>query len=117
MYGSPACNAGSRFPRLTLWILVSVFLLVALALAAPEQMPVIAYKVALVTLGVVLAYWLDRALFPYARPHEYMPRPMGPGGCSPDPQEADRHTVAFAAACLRRALIVLACVLGLTLGL
>ena len=41
MYGSPACNAGSRFPRLTLWILVSVFLLVALALAAPEQMPVL----------------------------------------------------------------------------
>lgn len=117
MYSSPACNPQSRLPRLTLWVFVTMALMICLALAAPEQMPVIAYKVALVTLGVVLAYWLDRALFPYARPHEYMPKPLGPGGCGPDPQEADRYTVAFAAACLRRALIVLACVLGLTLGL
>ncbi|HCA23619.1 MAG TPA: hypothetical protein DEP32_05565 [Pseudomonas sp.] len=117
MYGSPACNAGSRFPRLTLWILVSVFLLVALALAAPEQMPVIAYKVALVTLGVVLAYWLDRALFPYARPHSCLQNRNAPGGGWTDDAEAYRYTAAFAAACLRRALIVLACVLGLTLGL
>ena len=117
MYSSPACNPQSRLPRLTLWVFVTMALMICLALAAPEQMPVIAYKVALVTLGVVLAYWLDRALFPYARPHEYMPKPLGPGGCGPDPQEADRYTVAFAAACLRRALVVLACVLGLTLGL
>jgi len=117
MYSSPACNTQSRLPRLTLWVFVTMALMICLALAAPEQMPVIAYKVALVTLGVVLAYWLDRALFPYARPHEYMPKPIGPGGCGPDPQEADRYTVAFAAACMRRALIVLACVLGLTLGL
>ena len=117
MYSSPACNPQSRLPRLTLWVFVTMALMICLALAAPEQMPVIAYKVALVTLGVVLAYWLDRALFPYARPHEYMPKPIGPGGCGPDPQAADRDTVAFAAACMRRALIVLACVLGLTLGL
>lgn len=117
MYSSPACNPRSRLPRLTLWILVSVFLLVALALAAPEQMPVIAYKVALVTLGVVLAYWLDRALFPYARPHECLPNRNCPGGGWTDDAEAYRYTAAFAAACLRRALIVMACVLGLTLGL
>ena len=117
MYGSPACNAGSRFPRLALWILVSVFLLVALALTAHEQMPVIAYKFVLVTSGAVLAYWLDRSLFPYARPHECLPARNCPGGGSTDAQEAYRYTIAFAAACLRRALIVLACVLGLTLGL
>ena len=117
MYSSPACNPQSRLPRLTLWVFVTMALMICLALAAPEQMPVIAYKVALVTLGVVLAYWLDRALFPYARPHACLQNRNAPGGGWTDDAEAYRYTAAFAAACLRRALIVLACVLGLTLGL
>ncbi|AKA81230.1 hypothetical protein VO64_0684 [Pseudomonas synxantha] len=50
------------------------------------------------TLGCVLGYWLDRALFPYARPD------MVPS--------CDQSMAG-----IRRALVVLGCVLGLTLGL
>ena len=118
MYGSPACNVTSRFPRLILWLAVALVLMLGLALAAPEQMPVIVYKLALVVLGAVLAYWLDRALFPYGRPHACLAGRGGPGGCTvPTENDKDRSEIRFAVACLRRALIVLACVLGLTLGL
>lgn len=88
-----------RPPRLIGWLATTLAVLALLALIAPNQLTVIIYKICLVTGGAVLAYWLDRALFPYARPH----------ACAPGwPQMM---------AGLRRALIVLACVLGLTLGL
>lgn len=87
-----------RAPRMTAWTLISVALLIALALIAPLKLPVVLYKCGLVTLGGVLGYWIDRALFPYSRPCQV-------------PNE-DRCMTG-----LRRALVVLACILGLTLGL
>ena len=91
----------SRLPRMTVWSVITLLLLLALAAIRPEQLQVVLYKSGLVTLGAVLAYWIDRSLFPYEqdRPHACI------GGI---------HIVG---AWLRRALIVLACVLGLTLGL
>lgn len=88
-------------PRLFNFVLVTLALFAGLAFLSPQQLPVVAYKSLLVTLGAVLGYWIDRALFPYARPHAV-------------PQAAP---FAFGFATLRRALVVLACVLGLTLGL
>ncbi|SDA18164.1 Putative 2/3 transmembrane domain holin [Pseudomonas sp. NFPP10] len=87
-----------RAPRMTFWSLITVVLLLCLALVAPTKMVVVLYKAGLVTLGGVLGYWIDRALFPYARPDQVLP--------------GDR-----ALAGMRRALVVLACILGLTLGL
>lgn len=85
-------------PRLTYWTLITIGLLAALYLIAPTKIAVVLYKAALVTGGGVLGYWIDRALFPYARP--------------------DRVRVTHQPwAGIRRALIVLACILGLTLGL
>lgn len=112
MHGSTTCKSRSRYPRLMGWLIITLVLLLALAIAAPEQMPVIAYKLALVMLGAVLAYWIDRALFPYGRPHACLPAPAG--GWTPS---SYGHEIRFAVACIRRSLIVLACVLGLTLGL
>lgn len=91
-----------RLPRMTAVALITVVLLALLAYLAPQQLPVVLYKCALVTMGAVLGYWIDRMLFPYARPHQYH-------------QFGDRWFLSLAA--LRRAVIVLACVLGLTLGL
>lgn len=111
MHGSTSCKSRSRYPRLLGWLIVTLVLLLALAIAAPEQMPVVVYKLALVLLGAVLAYWVDRALFPYGRPHACLP-----GAAAWEPT-AYGLEIRFAVACIRRALIVLACVLGLTLGL
>lgn len=97
---SKSCQPRSRLPRMTLWTMITLCLMVALALIRPEQLQVVLYKAGLVTLGAVLGYWIDRSLFKDdARPHECI------GGI---------HIVG---AWLRRALIVLACILGLTLGL
>ncbi|NWO05360.1 MAG: hypothetical protein HLX50_06575 [Alteromonadaceae bacterium] len=106
-------------PRLFGWGIVALVLVLALAWLAPQQLPVVAYKLALVTIAVVLAYWLDRALFPYARPH-VMFRCATDYQQSPDREERIRgSSVRWSAniAMLRRALIVIACVLGLTMGL
>ncbi|MFL3998634.1 putative holin, partial [Pseudomonas aeruginosa] len=79
---------------------VTLVLLIILAAIRPEQLQVVTYKLVLVTLGAVAGYWIDRSLFPYvARPHE----------CSAN--------LVVVGAWLRRGLIVLACILGLTLGL
>ena len=87
-------------PRLSGWTGIALALLGLIGLIAPAQLPVVLYKCALAVIGVVLAYWADRALYPYARPHELM----------------DDDWI-MSLGCLRRALIVIACVLGLTLGL
>ena len=87
-----------RLPRMTDWTLISLALLLCLAIIAPGKLPVVLYKCGLVTLGGVLGYWIDRALFPYARPDQV--------------PEAQRCMAG-----VRRSLVVLACILGLTLGL
>ncbi len=87
-----------RAPRLTFWTLITIGLLIGLYLIAPSKIAVVLYKAALVTGGAVLAYWIDRALFPYARPDQVRAAHQPWAG-------------------IRRALIVLACVLGMTMGL
>lgn len=89
-----------NLPRLSGWTGIAVALLALIGLVAPAQLPVVLYKCSLAVIGVVLAYWVDRALYPYARPHELL----------------DNDWI-MSLGCLRRALIVIACVLGLTLGL
>jgi hypothetical protein len=90
-------------PRFWFWALLSVVLMFVLGQVSPQQLPVVLYKMALVVFGCSLGYWVDRALFPYDRPHTYA--------------ETGEDLIPRGLAMLRRALIVLTCVLGLTLGL
>ncbi|WP_051299246.1 putative holin [Marinobacterium litorale] len=106
-------------PRLIVWLLVSIALLAAIAWVSPHQLPVVLYKIALVTIAAVLAYWLDRTLFPYARPHVLFGEAdhYQDGDLKRDRAQEAGYRWSASIATLRRALIVLACVLGLTLGL
>lgn len=89
-----------RLPRMTVFAVISLMLLTAIWFVRPEQLQVVLYKASLITIGGVLGYYVDRALFLVeSRPHQCI------GGI---------HIVG---AWLRRALIVLACILGMTLGL
>ncbi|AOJ06376.1 putative holin [Burkholderia mayonis] len=110
-----------RFPRLTSWIVAAIVLIAAIALISPQQLPVSLYKLSLVSLAAVVAYWLDRGLFPYARPDSYLQTDWR-HGASDESLDADYRIVAgyervFAAAMLRRALIVVGVVIGVALGL
>ena len=117
-----------RIPRMAGWLLTALLLILAIALISPQQLPVALYKLSLISLAAVVAYWLDRSLFPYARPDSYLKYDWRCTGTSceldADHQVAQGyHQVAqgyhqvFAAAMLRRAIIVGAVVVGVALGL
>lgn len=111
-----------NFPRMFACMALAVGLLALISVAAPQQLPVALYKLSLVTIAAALGYWIDRWLFPYARPDSYLDEPAWrcsrlSRSCDADYRVAqDYHTV-FAAAMLRRALVVLGCMLCVGLGL
>ncbi len=121
-----------RAPRLFGWALITLALLVAVWALAPQQLPVSLYKLSLVTLAAVVGYWLDRSLFPYARPDALMDSGMlgndEPGLRFTEPDsgylvadlpcvESDREqSLVFGLAMLRRAVIVGCAMLAMGLG-
>lgn len=58
----------SKLPRLTSWWLIALALSLAVFLIAPQQLPVSLYKLNLISLAALAGYWIDRKVFPYARP-------------------------------------------------
>ena len=94
-------------PRLFGWLIATVLLLAVIGLLYPHQLPVSLYKLSLVTMAGVAGYWLDRSLFPYARPDCYLSEFREP---------VPEHRVVFAAAQVRRAIIIAAAMIGVALG-
>ena len=74
-----------RAPRSSLFLVIAVLLLAVIAVVSPAQLPVVLYKAALIALAAVIGYWLDRALFPYARPDSYLWRDWRKGTDEPAP--------------------------------
>lgn len=99
-------------PRLTGWTLITLVLLVAVWLLAPQQLPVSLYKLSLVTLAAVIGYWLDRSLFPYARPDRFWSLALS----HPSTLVTSDLMDSMNWACLRRAIIVGAAMLAMGLG-
>jgi len=102
--------------RMSFWLYVSLALAVAILFTAPHLLPVTLYKLSLITSGAWLGYWLDRSLFPYARPGCLLGQYASPGGPGVVLSMTKEQAVAFAAAMLRRALIIAAVVIGVGLG-
>lgn len=61
-----------RAPRMIDWLIVSVVLCALIWLIAPQQIPTSLYKLSLLSLAAVAGYWIDRSLFPYARPDSFL---------------------------------------------
>lgn len=111
-----------RLPRLFCWLIASILLLVVIALFYPQQLGVVVFKVLLVSVAGKAGYWLDRSLFPYARPDGYLAHKLeNRYDRDPVAHDADYlvvegyHTV-FAAAMIRRAIIVGCAMLAVGLG-
>ena len=103
--------------------IVTVLILAFLAVLSPQQLPVIAYKAGLVSFAACIGVWLDRAIYPYARPSGYLktdwrqdPDAAGNDGV-PDFEICDRYIRPFTVATIRRGIIVGSVVLGMCLGL
>ena len=65
---APAPVSESKLPRLTSWWLIAALLSLAVFFIAPQQIPVSLYKLNLLAVAAVSGYWIDRKVFPYARP-------------------------------------------------
>lgn len=110
-----------RAPRNSLWLAAAVLLIAVIAAISPIQLPVVVYKATLVALAAVLGYWLDRSLFPYARPDGYLERDWRKGTDEPaffaDHPVVKGYELVYAVAMVRRAVIVGVVILGIALGL
>ena len=91
----------SKLPRMTDWLLVTLVLSALIYVLSPQQLPVSLYKLSLITMAAVVGYWIDRSLFPYARPDDLS---------LTDVRERS-------AAMLRRAIIVGCAMLAVSLGM
>ena len=89
-----------KLPRMTDWGLWSTLLLGLIWWLAPQQLAVLVYKMLLITVAACVCYWIDRSLFPYARPHQFT---------------QDRELLF--AAMLRRAIIIGAGMVAASLGM
>lgn len=94
-----------------IFTIVALAFLVGVAWLSTQQFEVMIYKFALVSCAGVLGYWLDIVLFPHYRP-EITAKKLAE-------QDHGDHSWYLLAASLqiRRALIILAVVLGICLGL
>lgn len=114
-----------QIPRMSGWLLLAIVLMVVVAAIAPQKLGVTTYKLSLLALAGVGGYWLDRAFFPYARPDGYLTavdwklrlREIGKQAGDADLRIVPGYEHVFAAAMLRRALIVGASILGMAMGL
>lgn len=108
-------------PRMLGWYVAAALLLLAIALTSPQQVLVALYKLSLISLAGVVGYLLDRSLFPYARPDGYLKHDWrqtpGRQALRADHAVAMGYKQVFAAAQVRRAIVVGAAMLGVALGL
>lgn len=109
-------------PRMLLCFLLTLALMVfALLLQAKfpgTLLAVTVYKAHLMAMGGWGGYWLDRALFPYDRPHTYLldDEPAPDGAMADQISGLLVTTGTFGYAMLRRAIIVAACLICVGLG-
>jgi len=122
--------------RMNDWLLAAIALSFAVWWIAPQQLPVSLYKLSLVALAAVAGYWIDRSLFPYARPDVFLALetecnrfpPLEPLVPAPSSTGDSQHCIGLQAlpdgsllrmvgmCMLRRAIIVAATMLAVGLG-
>ncbi|MCQ8103277.1 putative holin [Methylomonas sp. SURF-2] len=112
-----------KLPRLSTWLAIAVVLLCLTLVLFPQQLGVLLFKVTLIATAGVAGYYLDRSLFPYARPDGYLAETPVNRYDNPLPsdKEADfrvneGYHLVFSLAMIRRALIVGCAMLAVGLG-
>jgi hypothetical protein len=107
-----------KLPRMFEWLLAAVASCALIFLLAPQQLPVSAYKISLIAIAGVMGYWLDRSLFPYARPDSFLGSTAEHDDCalSFELQYEPPNDLLFAVSMVRRAVIVAAAMIAVGLG-
>lgn len=112
-------------PRMTDWLLGALVLSLLILALSPQQIPVSLYKINLIAIAGVVGYWLDRSLFPYARPDSFMATDLEEIENTVEVEDAPlqfeletflQNDLLLAASMLRRAVIVAAAMIAVGLG-
>lgn len=111
---TPTTSKRPVWPRMAGWCAASLLLTLAGLALAPQQLPVSLYKLSLVTTAAVLGYWIDRSLFPYARPDSILSDSTRIELLTP--LQFSTTALLMSAAMLRRAVVVAATMLAVGLG-
>jgi hypothetical protein len=89
-----------KLPRMWQWYLIAAVLVVVIWLVTPQQVPVVIYKLCMLVIAAVLAFCVDRSLFKVLQ--HAVP---------------SSDAIFSAARMIARALVFLAVVIGVTLGI
>lgn len=90
--------------RIGPWLILAMLTTIAVGLLYPHQLGVLLWSLTKLCWGAYLGYWIDRSIFPYARPDRF----------NPDLDTNERTS--WEVLMLRRALIIGAAILALGLG-
>jgi len=97
------------------WLVLALIATAVVFVLAPQQIGVLVWSLSKLCLGAYLGYWIDRTIYPYARPHD-----LFSAASSLDARRlrnGARHMRQQAAiATLRRAAVMAAAILALGLG-
>lgn len=108
--------------RMSQYAALAAAFLIILYFLSPAQLPVVLWKAGLLSFAGFIGYWLDRHLFPYARPHMFFSTLKGDKTLTPVLDMSKRDSLDWvkadllSKAMLRRAIIVAAVVIGFALG-
>ncbi|GEK71577.1 MULTISPECIES: putative holin [Halomonas] len=87
------------------WLVAALIMATIVGLLYPHQLGVLLWSLTKLSLGAYLGYWIDRTLFPYARPHRFS-----------NSSNIDNTARCFTVSMLRRAIIIAAALIALGLG-
>jgi hypothetical protein len=97
-------------PRMAVWSVLAIVLVAVNYQINPDQFGLMIWKLNLVAIALVLGYYADRELSPYARPHEFL-------SCGDaNPRAAMSRAVLFGFIQISRAIVVFAVIHGVTQG-
>lgn len=109
-------------PQLFFFVCLAIVLQLLVWIFNPQSSVVILYKLGLPILAAVVGLVFDYAVFPFARPDSYLKEYWKENPDADRTGDADYpisagNELPFCFACLRRALIIVGFVLGVSLGL
>lgn len=101
------------------WLAGAILATTAVAIIAPYQLGVLVWSLSKLSLGAYLGYWIDRSVYPYARPHVAEVEARQPWAEVVGEHNVDaeaRWLQAGGLRQLRRAIIIAAAIIALGLG-
>tara|TARA_R110001606_G_scaffold212691_1_gene360466 strand:- start:22002 stop:22406 length:405 start_codon:yes stop_codon:yes gene_type:complete len=109
--------------RIGPWLILALITTVGVGFLYPHQLGVLLWSLTKLCWGAYLGYWIDRTIFPYARPHAFAPSNDDPVAADTSYETDDAQIITgcsrlpfWELLMLRRALIIAAAILALGLG-